>query len=129
MTWEREAEKIYYAIFKKQIPAFIKNHFENISKTIDNNYSEKDVRKYHQYLVKVYDIESLELAARYFKRLPILTEKFKVMVYLAETLPENQSIFVNEDSKRFFAHVFLISSLLRTFYKFLKGIFLFTVYG
>jgi len=123
-----EATKIYHAIFNKNIPTLIQDHFRNISKKIDGSYSEGEVSKYRECIFKVHDLEALEVAARLFKKLPILTDKFKVMVYLAETLPENYSVFINEEKKRASGYMILISSLIRTMYKITKGLFLLKVH-
>ena len=123
-----EAERIYYSLFKKKIPASIQYHFNRLSEKLENNYSENEIKKYSSYIVKTYDLEALEIAARYFKKLPLLTEKFKIMVYLAETLPENYVIYINEKNNRFFGCLLLMTSAFRTLYKFIMGIFFLTVY-
>jgi hypothetical protein len=118
----KEAERIYHAIFNKKIPASIQTHFNIISKKIDGRFTGAEVKKYYECIEKVRDLEALEIAARYFKKLPILTEKFNIMVYLSETLPENYTVFVNEQSKCFLAYILLISSLFRSGYKAAKGV-------
>lgn len=119
---ENEAERIYHSLFNKKIPESLKIHFNNISGEIDNHYHHDEVRKYYDLILKVNDLEALEITARYLKKLPILTEKFKVMVYLAETLPDNYDVFVNENPQRFFAYIYFISSVCRTFLKITKGL-------
>lgn len=123
-----EAKKIYFAIFKKKIPAQIQYHFGIISKKIDDKYAEKEVRKYQRCIERVGDLEALEVTARYFKKLPILTEKFKIMIYLAETLPENYTIFINEQPKHYVGYISLMVSVFCTFCKFIKGLFLYLIY-
>lgn len=122
-----EAERIYEAIFRKNIPESIQKHFEVLSKGIEPLFTEKEIRKHNECILRVRDLESLELAARYFKKLPILTLKFKIILYLSETLPENYSKYINEKDKLLEGYLLLIASLFRTFYKFLKGIFLLLV--
>lgn len=125
---EKEAEKIYHAIFNKQIPASIKTHFNIISKKIDGHFHEEDFKKYCAYIDKVHDLEALEIAGRFFKKIPVLTGKFKIMVYLAETLPENYTVFVNEQKRNvFLAYILLISSMIRTIYKVAKGMVILSV--
>jgi hypothetical protein len=121
-----ESEKIYLAIFNKKIPSLIQDRFRNISAKIDGSYSEEEVSKYRECIFKIHDLEAIEVAARFSKKLPILTDKFKVMVYLAETLPENYSIFISEEQKRLSGYMQLVSSLTRTMYKIAKGLFLLT---
>jgi len=123
-----EAEKIYFAIFKRKIPLSIYTHFENISKKINDKYTDEEIKRYYDYIAKIHDIEALELAARYFKKLHILTEKFKIMVYLAETLPENYSVFVSEKNSILSGYLSIAVSIFRTVYKLTKGSFLLMVY-
>lgn len=121
---DNDAEKIYLALFGKKIPALVQDRFKNISEKIDCSYSEKEIDKYRECIYKVHDLEALEIAARFLKKLPILTDKFKVMVYLAETLPENYSIFISEEQKLFSSYMLLASSVIRTMCKITKGFFL-----
>jgi len=122
-----EASKIYYTIFNKDIPESIKNHFEYLSKRIESNFSEQEKIKYHECILKIHDLEALELAARYFKKLPILTLKFKVILYLAETLPQNYSKYINEKNNFFIGSLLLVFSMVRTSYKLVKGICLLVI--
>lgn len=123
-----EAEKIYYSIFRKEIPAPLQSHFENVLRRIDERYPEEEIKKYHRCIAEINDIEALELAARYFKKLRILSEKFKIMVYLAETLPENYTVFISEKNNSCGGYISIMASLSRTVYKFTKGTFLFMVH-
>lgn len=124
---DNEAQKIYHAIFNKNIPESVQLHFNNISRKIDDVYLINEVNKYHECIVKVHDLEALEIAARYVKKLPIITDKFKAMIYLAETLPENYSTFVNERPQRFLAFFLLMHSVLRSLLKLAKGMFLLVI--
>jgi hypothetical protein len=117
----KEAERIYYTIFNKNIPASIRTHFNVLSKRIESCFSAEEIKKYFECIEKVRDLEALELAARHLKKIPVLTEKFKIMVYLAETLPENYAVFINEQPKFFLACILLISSIFRTGYRVAKG--------
>lgn len=123
-----EAEKIYQAIFNKSIPDSLELHFQNISGKIDAAYLDNEVSKYHECITKVQDLEALEIAARYLKKLPIMTDKFKAMVYLAETRPENYDMFINQRSSRFHAYMLLVSSAVRTLLKMIKGVFLMVIH-
>ncbi len=122
---ENEAKKIYSAIFKKEIPEIIQSRFEKISSKIDASYSDKETQKYYKYFCETSDLEALEIAGRVLKKLPVLTDKFKVMVYLAETLPENYPLFVNERSQLLIGYFSLFISLLRTGCKLVKGVFIY----
>jgi hypothetical protein len=119
-----ESIKIYFAIFRKKIPEAIQRRFEYISQAIEKGYPEKEIDLYHKYLHKVSDLEALEIAMRCLNKLPILTDKFKVMVYLAETVPENYNVFVNEHTNRLTGFFLLLISLFRTGCKLVKGMLL-----
>lgn len=120
---DNEAEKIYYAIFKKNIPLSTKNHFDKISEKIDARYPLNEITKYHHLLAKAVDLEAIEVAARYLRTCPILNDKFKLMIFLAETLPENYGVFINEQSRHLSAYLSLAFSVFRTVYKLSKGAF------
>ncbi len=123
-----EAARIYMTIFNTNVPEQIEKHFEITSKKIENLFSEEEVKKYFESIERVRDLEALELAARYLKRIPLLTEKFKIMVCLAETLPENYNKYINERDNRFLGYLLLICAGFRSIYKFVKGLFLLMVY-
>jgi hypothetical protein len=125
---ENEAERIYSALFNQKIPASVQEHFKVLSRKIESRYSEDDVNEYLDAVRKICDLEALEVASRHFKKLPVLSEKFKIMVYLAETLPENYSVFVNERSNYLLSFLFLMRALFRTGYKITKGIFILVVH-
>jgi hypothetical protein len=123
-----EAERIYGAIFNRNIPTSVREHFDVLSKKIEGSYSEEEVNKCSEAIMKTRDLEALEVASRYLKKLPLLSEKFKIMVYLAETLPENYMFFVNETQGFISAWISLISSLFRTGYKSVKGMIIIAVH-
>ena len=93
---DNEAEKIYLSIFNSDIPESVKQRFNDISNVIDDSFPHYEVKKYYDLVRDACDLEAIELAARYLRKMPILTEKFKVMVYLAETIPHNYDVFINE---------------------------------
>jgi len=122
-----EGEKIYYSIFKKKIPLLIKEHFDRVSEKINLNYSEEELHEYYRYLKRVSDLEALELASRYFKRLKLLNKKFQVMIFLAETVPENYEFYINSKNNIFYAFFATVCYGFYTFYKMMKGIILLLV--
>ena len=80
--------------------------------------------RYYRALLACADLEALELAARYTRKLPLLTRKFRLMAYLAETLPENQDFFINERSSFLAAFGAAWPGGLRTVCKMLKALWL-----
>ncbi len=121
---ENDAEKIYSSLFNKSIPVAIRDHFNNISKEIDNYYPQSEVRNYYELVQKINDLEAFELAARHLKKYPILTTKFKTMLYLAETVPDNYTDFINESDRCLSGYLLLSASVFRSLYKFIKGLFI-----
>jgi len=122
-----EAERIYHAIFNRKIPTSVLEHFEVLSKRVESRYSEEEVSKYFEAIKKTCDLEALEVASRHLKKMSVISEKFKIMVYLAETCPENYRVFVNEEPGFIRACISLISSLLRTGCKSVKGMVMIAV--
>lgn len=116
-----EAEKIYHSIFNTDIPETVKKRFNDISGVIDDSFSHDEILKYYDLVRDARDLEALELAARYLNKMPVLTEKFKVMVYLAETIPHNYSVFINETPRQVSAYASIIFAVVRTFLKISKG--------
>jgi len=123
-----EAEKIYFSIFNSKIPEAIQHRFSEISQTIDNNYRNIEVSKYYTLIPKIRDLEALELAARHFGKLPILTEKFKIMIYLSETIPQNYGLFINENPKSLYGYVAITASVIRSILKMVKGVLIILIY-
>jgi len=119
-----EAEKIFRATFKSQISLPLKERFNKASELFTITYSKEDIDAYNRALEKISDLEALELAARYRNKLPVLVLKFKLMVYLAETLPENLKFFINRKDRRLIGYILIAYSGLRSMVKFIKGMFL-----
>lgn len=120
----READRIYEALFKKEIPKDLRKRFLEAAHILETHYSRQEIDEYYGYLGKISDLEALELAARYFKRIPLLTDKFKIMVYLAETRPENYSHFISETDNVVKAYLWMPIIVVHSLGKFLKGLFL-----
>jgi hypothetical protein len=119
-----DAEKIYDAIFKRKIPPSLSKSFFEASEKLELRYSKDEINRYHKYMEKVKDLEALEYACRWFKRCPLLIDKFKIMVFLAETLPENHHAFVNENIRPIFNWLLMGKTCLHSAWKLVKGIFL-----
>lgn len=116
-----EAEKIYKAIFKTEIPLAVNERFQKASDLSTAGYSQADVGNYHRVLSRISDLEALELAARLKNKFPLLVLKFKIMIYLAETLPENRKYYINTKGRRITGFAVMIYSGFRTMFKFIKG--------
>lgn len=123
-----EAQKIYRNIFNKDIPSNIQKHFYSLSKKIESQFSDDEIEKYNKCVSKIYDLEALEFASRRSGKLPVLTLKFKIMLYLAETVPENYSQYINEKDAFISGFFRLMVSVFRSIYKYIKGICLLVIY-
>lgn len=119
-----EADKIYYAIFRREIPEPLIDRFKGASAEIEARYSAHEVEKYHRIIRKVNDLEALEYAGRFRKKLPLLSDKFKAMVFLAESLPENYRLFINEEDNRLKGYLWLPVIGIVSLCKMVKGLFL-----
>ena len=119
-----EAERIYYALFKKEIPLKLKKRFYEAVSRLLTSYPQERKEECQRSLAEVRDIEALELAARIHNKLPLLVSKFRLMVYLSETLPQNNNYFLNLQDKKFKGKGIVFFSGLRSLIKYIKGIFL-----
>ncbi len=93
---DREADRIYGVLFGRPAPDVIRQRFAEPSRRLDEVFGPEATERYRHALATVGDLEALEVACRYRNRLPLLPLKFRAMLYLAETLPENQGRFVKE---------------------------------
>jgi hypothetical protein len=121
---ETEARKIYAAILGREIPPIVLNRFVIASKRLNRSVPQVEMDSYYRAMMACDDLEALELAARYTRSFPLLSRKFRLMAYLAETLPENQSFFVNERSSFFDGMAHSAAGVFRTAHKMLKGLWL-----
>ena len=121
---ELEAEKIYRSIFYQSIPDIIRQRFIKASDRLNQKVSSHELERYYRVVQIVDDLEALELACRYTKKLPLLSLKFHLMVFLAETLPKNQRFFINERTSFVRGLWFTVTGLVKTIYKMCKGIYL-----
>jgi hypothetical protein len=123
-TRRDEAERIYGAIFRQKMPGELKSRFEAAARRIEAGYTKAEIEEYNRCIHKVSDLEALEFAARLRNRLPLLSDKFRAMVFLAETLPEHYPLFINEKDKRLTAYLWLKVIGIASLWKGIKGMFL-----
>ena len=119
-----EAERIYRAIFRTSVPPVIEKRFYRACEVLFSTFSHEEQREYVKALEKVSDLEALELAARKRRKLPLVVSRFRLMVYLAETLPQNQGFFIQSFNKKGHSFFSLSAGGIRTSFKFIKGWFL-----
>ncbi len=119
-----DANRIYKAIFKENIPLSIEEKYRKAFEAVSAGFSETRVEEYKAVIEGTHDIEALELAGRCRKRLPLLVHAFEIMIYLAETVPGNQSKYFNFKTRRFSGFLSMAYACCRSAVKLLKGLFL-----
>jgi hypothetical protein len=124
LTPDAEAHKIYTAIFGRAIPRIVQERFVAASERLERTVAPQELAAYGRIAAVCDDLEALEVAARYSRRLPLLGRKFRLMVYLAETLPENQPFFVNARGSFLVGLWQSAIGVLTTIFKLLKGLWL-----
>lgn len=93
-----EARAIYQMLFDRAIPPILMQRFLPVIERLNAAASPAELTAYYRAVETRADLEALELAGRLTGRLPLLTRKVQAMVALAETLPENQPLYVNQRS-------------------------------
>lgn len=126
VTNREEADAIHRAVFRCPASDVVAARFARVSSLLDETAGEDEARRYYAAIERVNDVEALEVAARYRGTLPLLTRKMHAMVYLAETVPENQAFFVDTRRSRAAAYAALVWGGLRTALKIAKGLALLT---
>ncbi|MEN8223135.1 MAG: hypothetical protein ABFR36_07725 [Acidobacteriota bacterium] len=117
----REAEKIYRSVFKKDIPEIVLERFNKISERIEEGVPPGEIEKYHKITGNITDLAAAEYASRILKKNPLLIKKFQTMIYLGECLPENYDLFINE-KKRVIKTLLIFAAVpFNSVYKFFKG--------
>lgn len=119
---EAEGRKIYAALFGGEPAPALLARFATAARILNSTASQAEVDRSTRALLASSDPEALELAARLTRRLPLLTRKFRLMVYLAETLPENQVHFINGRSSFLRGLVNIAGAVLRTAWKLPVGL-------
>ncbi len=86
--------------------------------------SEQERLKLKEIILKKADIEAIEIASRIKFKNNLLTKKIHILMYLAETIPQNFETFISVKNRRIFSFIDLTYNFVRTIYKFLKGMIL-----
>ncbi len=123
-TPDVEARRIYAALFGRAIPPIVQDRFVAVSERLSRTVAPQELAAYGRIVAACADLEALEVAARYTHRLPLLSRKFRLMAYLAETLPENQPFFINERGSFLIGLWQSAIGVIATVFKLLKGVWL-----
>jgi hypothetical protein len=121
---DSEAERIYRAIFRDRPPDIVKRRFMKASALLNERSDKEEVDRYYKAISAVKDLEALEAACRYTRKLPLLSKKFQIMVYIAETTPKNQRFFVNRRTSRLRGWWSFAGGGFQTLFKIGKGLLL-----
>lgn len=124
-----EARKIYAALFGREIPPVVEARFVSASERLNHTLEPRELDRYYRFVAACDDLEAVEVAGRYTHRLKLLSRKLCLMTYLAETQPEAQGRFVNENSSLCAGLWQSVSGTLRTILKLLKGLWLLRGYA
>lgn len=119
-----EAQAIYWAVFRGNAPPVLIRRYELAAGQLDAAAKPGDLAAVQQLLAQRADLEAAELAGRLTGRLPLLTRKFTVMTYLAETLPDHQQFYVNRRSSRAAGAATLAWAGMLTAVKLARGLWL-----
>ena len=119
---DREVDRLYRAVFGTAAPDIIASRFHQASQLIERKYSEVDRALYVKALE--FDVEAVEVAARYTGRMPLLCEKLRLVVYIAETDPANYARYINTQDSLTSALASIIGGGIRTAFKLAKGLLL-----
>jgi hypothetical protein len=117
-----ESQRIYQTLFNRPVPPLIAERFAVASVRLDASVSADELARYRRAVSSGLDLEALELAGRYMGRLPLLTRKFRLMAYLAETLPENQALFISHHDNLPGAFICVGLVTVRTVWLMAKGL-------
>jgi hypothetical protein len=119
-----EAKKIFLSIFNRVPSAVVVDRFIEISSIIENDYSIDEINFYHRIVERIDDLEAAEYICRLTRKHNLIVKKMLLMVYLAETRPENQYLFINNKNKVLIGPIALLVSGLYTIAKAVKGYWL-----
>lgn len=116
-----EGRRIYLSLLGRNCPDCLLTRYAEAVKRLHQRRSEEEIRIHQGVMDRVGDWEALEMAARWSGRLPILVDKFRIMVLLAETLPENYRDFISVRTRRLWGWAALAVAGVRSVWKLLKG--------
>ena len=81
-TTRNEATRIFRAIFGADPPALVADRFIEASERLNAASDPQALAAYYTAIGRIGDLEALEVACRYRRTLPLLSAKFRVMVYI-----------------------------------------------
>jgi hypothetical protein len=121
ISHEQEADKIYRAIFHRPAQGVLLARYALAARRLEQQASPEEVSAQQRIVESTRDQEAVEYASRFARSLPLLNRKFRLVVYLAETLPENQAFFVKDKPGLLSALVELAWAGVKSAFKLAKG--------
>ena len=118
-----EVERLYFSVFRKTAPELLKTRFYRASQRIFATVDTRQQSLYKIALKNDWDLEALEIAGRYTGRLPLLSVKIRLIVFLAETLPDHQHFYINDKSNFLLGLTSLIKGFIKSVIKLAKGLY------
>ena len=116
-----EADKIYSALFKREMPAILRKRFDDASQFLYESLDQNEIDDYFALISRCKDIEAAEYAARFFGGNTLLSKKIKLMVWLTSTMPEHFDCFVNTSDRKIYGKASLFIAGFYSAYKLLIG--------
>ena len=121
---EREAARIYGAIFRAPVPDIVASRFRLAADRLNQRTDQAELAGYYRAIRKAGDLEALEIAGRLTRSFPQLSSRFLIMVHIAETCPENQHYFINPRKSTIRGWWAFVAGGFVTALKLFKGLFL-----
>jgi len=118
---EKEVIYLYKKIFGEFPPQIIIKEYIKANNLL---LSEQERLKIKEIILKKADIEAIEIASRIKFKNNLLTKKIHILMYLAETIPQNFETFISIKNRRVFSVIDLTYNFVRSIYKYVKGMIL-----
>lgn len=90
-----DAQRTFSMLFPGPMPVVLESRFREAWNLVGSTYTVEEQLELHRAMESVSDLEALEFASRILGRLPALSAQVRLMAFLAETLPEQFSYYVN----------------------------------
>jgi hypothetical protein len=116
-----EARALHRAIFGAEIPDELARRYVEAHAFCIKDASAADRDWMRRAVAARADLEALEIALRVRSPRHVLVRKARILVYLAESLPQYYDRFVNDRPRRAAGWCVLAGAALRTGYKLAKG--------
>jgi len=121
----REASALHCTAFGRDVPEKIADRYIEAHSVALPRVAAIDEQWMERVIAAEIDLEALELELNTREPDPVLCQKLKLLIYIAEAFPEYYGDFVNETPQRARALCTLALHGVRMLYKHLKGRYMF----